>query len=138
LLRKAHKRSTVDVLTARGVLYSRGESYDENRYFSNPGDWPRLAESHRREFIQRTDRGVFSLQAEAILNQSPGYRALAGRGFAIDAASATWSSRSSTAQRPGFPNLSCLGLMSDRVLRRYVPVVPPRGAAVAAERSERG
>ncbi len=25
------------------------------------------------------------------------------------------------AQGPGFPNLSCLGLLSDRVLRRYVP-----------------
>jgi mycobactin lysine-N-oxygenase len=26
------------------------------------------------------------------------------------------------AQGPGFPNLSCLGLLSDRVLRRYVPL----------------
>ena len=26
------------------------------------------------------------------------------------------------AQGPGFPNLSCLGLLSDRVLRRYVTV----------------
>jgi len=25
------------------------------------------------------------------------------------------------AQGPGFPNLSCLGLLSDRILRRYVP-----------------
>jgi mycobactin lysine-N-oxygenase len=32
LLKKWHKRSTVDVLTSRGVLYSRGESYDENRF----------------------------------------------------------------------------------------------------------
>jgi len=24
------------------------------------------------------------------------------------------------AQGPGFPNLSCLGLLSDRILRRYV------------------
>jgi mycobactin lysine-N-oxygenase len=31
LLTKTHKRSTVDVLTARGVLFSRGESYDESR-----------------------------------------------------------------------------------------------------------
>jgi mycobactin lysine-N-oxygenase len=207
LLRKAHKRSTVDVLTARGVLYSRGESYDENRYFSDPGDWPRLAESHRREFIERTDRGVFSLQAEAILNQSPCYRALAGRAAAIDAAErqvvvtvdyggerervaydlvvvaigfdARWFEGllgdrarqlyddalgedglerridldlsvaglspplhlplvAALAQGPGFPNLSCLGLLSDRILRRYVLVVPPASAAVAAERSERG
>jgi len=26
------------------------------------------------------------------------------------------------AQGPGFPNLSCLGLLSDRILRRYVPL----------------
>ena len=205
LLRTAHKRSTVDVLTARGVLYSRGESYDENRYFSDPGEWPRLAESHRREFIERTDRGVFSLQAEAILSQSPGYRALAGRAVAIDAGErqvvvtigygserervaydlvvvaigfdARWFEGllgggarqlfddalgedgldrridldlsvaglspplhlplvAALAQGPGFPNLSCLGLLSDRVLRRYVPLAEP--APLAATRSERG
>src|SRR5258708_11126259 len=79
LLRRMHKRSTVDVLTRRGVLYSRGESYDENRYFSDPSDWPRLAEAHRREFLERTDRGAFSQQAEIVLNQSRGFRALAGR-----------------------------------------------------------
>jgi mycobactin lysine-N-oxygenase len=204
LLRKAHKRSTVDVLTARGVLYSRGESYDENRYFSDPGDWPRLADSHRREFIERTDRGVFSLQAEAILNQSPGYRALAGRAVAIEAGErqvvvtigydnetervaydlvvvaigfdARWFEDllgggarqryddalgedglerridldlsvaglspplhlplvAALAQGPGFPNLSCLGLLSDRILLRYVPLAQP--APVAAARSER-
>ena len=39
------------------------------------------------------------------------------------------------AQGPGFPNLSCLGLLSDRVLRRYVPLQQP--AQIAAERSER-
>jgi mycobactin lysine-N-oxygenase len=39
------------------------------------------------------------------------------------------------AQGPGFPNLSCLGLLSDRVLRRYVPLSEP--AQVAPERRER-
>jgi len=29
------------------------------------------------------------------------------------------------AQGPGFPNLSCLGLLSDRILRRYVGVFAP-------------
>ena len=85
LLKHGHKRSTVDVVTSRGVIYSRGESYDENRFYSDPGDWPRLAESHRREFLERTDRGVFSPQAEAILNQSRGFRTLAGRAVAIEA-----------------------------------------------------
>ena len=38
------------------------------------------------------------------------------------------------AQGPGFPNLSCLGLLSDRVLRRYVPLEEP--ARSAPERRE--
>jgi len=194
LLKKSHRRSTVDVLTSRGVLYSRGESYDENRFYSDPADWTRLAESHRREFLERTDRGVFSVQAEAILNQSRGFRTLAGRAAAIEAGErqiivtieygderervaydlvvvaigfdARWSEAllgdearrrlenalagaplerrigvdlsitdlspplhlpvlAGLAQGPGFPNLSCLGLLSDRILRRYVPIEEP-------------
>jgi mycobactin lysine-N-oxygenase len=204
LLKHAHKRSTVDVLTSRGVLYSRGESFDENRFYSDPGDWPRLAESHRREFLERTDRGVFSLQAEATLNQSRGFRTLAGRAVEIDAGErqvvvtieygaerervaydlvvvaigfdahafrALLGSEAQgrlesalagdelerrievdlsilglspplhlpvlagLAQGPGFPNLSCLGLLSDRVLRRYVALEEP-AARIASERKE--
>ena len=194
LLKKLYKGSTVDVLTSRGVLYSRGESFDENRFYSDPGDWPRLAETHRREFLERTDRGVFSLQAEATLNQSRCFRTLAGRAVAIDPGGrqvlvtieygdeqervvydlvvvaigfeARWfesflgreaSARlvdaladdelerrididlgvdglrprlhlpmlAGLAQGPGFPNLSCLGLLSDRVLRSYVDGLTP-------------
>jgi mycobactin lysine-N-oxygenase len=206
LLKKGHRGSTVDVLTSRGVLYSRGESYDENRFYSDPGDWPRLAESHRREFLERTDRGVFSLQSEAILNQSRGFRTLAGRavdieagerqvvvtieyddeservaydlvvvaiGFDARAFEALLGSEASSrlegavagaeldrrievdlsiagltpplhvpmlaglAQGPGFPNLSCLGLMSDRILRRYVPLEEaPSAARIVSERRE--
>ena len=203
LLKKSHKRSTVDVLTSRGVLYSRGESYDENRFYSDPGDWPRLAESHRREFLERTDRGVFSMQAEAILNHSRGFRTLAGRAAAIEAGDRQvvvtieyddqrervaydlvvvaigfdprWfedllghDARSrleeatgaelerridvdlsiaglspplhlpvlaGLAQGPGFPNLSCLGLLSDRILRRYVPFEEP-ARRIESERRE--
>ena len=44
LMKRSHKHSTVDVLTSRGVLYSRGESYDETA--STPTQptgraWPR-------------------------------------------------------------------------------------------------
>ena len=194
LLAKAHKRSVIDVLTSRGILYSRGESHEENRWYSDPGDWPALAETHRREFLARTDRGVFSQQAEAVLNASRGYRVLAGRAAAIEAGDkqvvvtieygherervaydlvvvaigfyARWFEAlldgearrrlghavagtglerridvdlsvaglspplhlpvlAGLAQGPGFPNLSCLGLLSDRILRRYVPSGPP-------------
>ena len=204
LVKRCHKRSTIDVLTARGVLYSRGESYDENRFYSDPGEWPRLAEAHRREFLQRTDRGVFSLQAEAALNQARGLRTLAGRAAGIEArehdvvvtiaygdelervaydavvvaigfdgrwfeallgedAGARYQDAlgggelervidvdlsvaglapplhlpvmAGLAQGPGFPNLSCLGLLSDRILRRYVPVKDAE--ALVPERRER-
>jgi mycobactin lysine-N-oxygenase len=203
LVKRSHKHSTIDVLTSRGVLYSRGESYDENRFYSDPGDWPRLAEAHRREFLERTDRGVFSLQAEAALNQARGFRTLAGRAAAVEAreqdvivtiaygeelervaydavivaigfdgrwfeallggeASARYRQAlgggelerhigldlsvsglapplhlpvlAGLAQGPGFPNLSCLGLLSDRVLRRYVPVTD--AGALAPQRRE--
>ena len=205
LLKKLHKGSTVDVLTSRGVLYSRGESFDENRFYSDPGDWPRLAETHRREFLERTDRGVFSLQAEATLNQSRSFRTLAGRAVAIDPGGrqvlvtieygdeqervvydlvvvaigfeARWFESllgreargrldnvlagamlerqidvdlsiaglypplhvpllAGLSQGPGFPNLSCLGLLGDRILRRYVPLAEQLPSLVS-ERSDR-
>jgi len=189
LLAKSHKHSVVDLLTSRGILYSRGESYEENRWYSDPGEWPALAEAHRREFLERTDRGVFSQQAEAVFNASRGYRALAGRAVHLEAGErqvvvtieygderervaydlvvvaigfqARWFEGllgaearrrlghavagvgierridvdlsvagltpplhlpvlAGLAQGPGFPNLSCLGLLSDRILRRYV------------------
>ncbi|HKR70214.1 MAG TPA: SidA/IucD/PvdA family monooxygenase [Streptosporangiaceae bacterium] len=191
LAKRCHKRSTIDVLTSRGVLYSRGESYEENRLYSDPGEWPHLAEAHRREFVDRTDRGVFSLQAEDALNQARGLRTLAGRAAEIEArehdvivtiaygderervaydavvvaigfdgrwfeallsdeAAARYREAiagsglervidvdlsvsgltpplhlpvmAGLAQGPGFPNLSCLGLLSDRILHRYVAV----------------
>jgi mycobactin lysine-N-oxygenase len=194
LLSKAHRRSAIDVVASHGILYSRGESYEENRWYSDPGDWPALAESHRREFLERTDRGVFSRQAEAVLNASRGYRALAGWAAAIEAGErqvvvtieygderervaydlvvvaigfrARWFEDllggqarhrlgaalagagierridvdlsvaglspplhlpvlAGLAQGPGFPNLSCLGLTSDRILRRYVTLERP-------------
>jgi mycobactin lysine-N-oxygenase len=39
------------------------------------------------------------------------------------------------AQGPGFPNLSCLGLLSDRILRRYVAAAGAPGPT--PERRER-
>jgi mycobactin lysine-N-oxygenase len=196
--------SSVEVVTPQGVLYSRGESFWENRLYSNPyPEWQTLAESHRREFLKRTDRGVFSLQAESVLNQAEGLRTLAGRvthiepcpyevvvnieyedqrekaaydyvvvamgfdplwfaslltpeaGERIMAAledggkslSPTAVERrigfdlsvegqqpalhlpmlAGLAQGPGFPNLSCLGLLSDRILQTYVLPRPEGG-----------
>ena len=201
LLGKLPKHSSVDVLTSRGVLYSRGESYEENRLYSDPGDWPGLAEAHRREFLVRTDRGrllaagrgdpqpvarlprarraavaiqagerqvvvtieygderehvAYDLVVVAIGFQARWFEGLLGeqarhrldqaaRGRPISSGGSRWTCRSRAcarrctcrwlaglAQGPGFPNLSCLGLLSDRILRRYV--APPEWARPAQE-----
>ncbi len=58
--------SPIDIISPQGVVYSRGESYDENQLFSDPTYWPLLAKEHRTEFVRRTDRAVFSLGAKAV------------------------------------------------------------------------
>jgi mycobactin lysine-N-oxygenase len=206
LLAVLPERSTIELVSDHGVLYSRGESFAENRLYSDPvaAGWQRLAERHRREFLKRTDRGVFSLQVEQVLNQAGAVHTVAGRvthlqpvgakvivevdyeqereriafdwvvvavgfdpmwfwhllGERARAALASAAGGGPTArppsrtaleravghdlavaglhpklhlpvlagvaQGPGFPNLSCLGLLADRVLGAYVR--PARGA----------
>lgn len=86
LLTVLPRGSVVELVTASGVPYTRGEGSWENRLYSNPlPDWPRLAERHRREFLRRTDRGVFSVQAQETLDRLEGLRTLAGRVAHLDA-----------------------------------------------------
>jgi mycobactin lysine-N-oxygenase len=197
----------IEVISPNGVLYSRDEGYEENRMFSDPdgrwamlqgehrhaASWLRLSEEARREFVRRTDRGVFSLHAMKEINQAENVRSVLGtarsmqataegvsvdveyagnterdtydyvvvaRGFqplwftslfdartaallgektaafdqrvversiAEDLAIQNFAPRlhlpmlAGVSQGPGFPNLSCLGLLSDRVLHPYIP-----------------
>ncbi len=53
----------VDIINRHGAVYSRGEGFDENRFFSNPDEWLEMDEAYRAEFIHHTDRGVFSVDA---------------------------------------------------------------------------
>ncbi|HSO00621.1 MAG TPA: SidA/IucD/PvdA family monooxygenase [Candidatus Nanopelagicales bacterium] len=71
----------VDVISPMGMTYSRGESYRENRLYSNPehGRWRELSEQDRRRFIHRTDRGVFSLDAVRTLDRAERVDILPGR-----------------------------------------------------------
>ena len=200
LLNVLPEGSVIELVSDHGVLYTRGESFTENRLYSDPAaaGWQRLAERHRREFLKRTDRGVFSVQVEDVLNRAEAVRTVAGRvthlepveakvvvevdyeqereriafdwvvvavgfdplGFwpllgeraraaLADAAGGpvgrlparTALERAigddlavtgltprlhvpvlaGVAQGPGFPNLSCLGLLADRVLGAYAP-----------------
>jgi mycobactin lysine-N-oxygenase len=195
----------IEVISPYGVIYSRDEGFEENRLFSDPdgrlasiyGDhqhaanWLQLSERDRREFVRRTDRGVFSLKAMEEISNAENVRSVLGtvrrihandttvrvdseydgkmkhdeydyvvvaRGFdalwfrqlldegtharlagvtqsfdgrAIEhAITADLSLDGFTpklhvpmlaaiAQGPGFPNLSCLGLLADRILASY-------------------
>jgi mycobactin lysine-N-oxygenase len=195
----------IEVISPYGVIYSRDEGFEENRLFSDPdgrlasllgehqheANWLQLSERDRREFVRRTDRGVFSLKAMKELSSAQNVRSVLGsvrridahdtsvgveseydgkmkhdeydylvvaRGFdalwfrhLLDAvtharlAELTQSFDGRTVERailedlslngfmpklhlpmlagiaqgPGFPNLSCLGLLADRILASY-------------------
>jgi mycobactin lysine-N-oxygenase len=195
--------SSIEIISPNGVPFSRGESFEESRLFSNPGtEWQRLSVHHRREFVRRTDRGVFSMQAQEQIDRAENVRTLAGQATEVDARdehvllevrygdetervaydyvviaigfnplsfisllepetrrrlgelTENWSGShielnvgfdlslegidpplhlpmlAGVAQGPGFPNLSCLGLLSDRILSSYTRLPPE----VVAER----
>jgi mycobactin lysine-N-oxygenase len=195
----------LEVISPYGVVYSRDEGFEENRLFSDPdgklanlygshrhaANWLQLSEGDRREFLRRTDRGVFSHQAMKEISNAENVRSVLGivrriqandttvrvdseydgkmhhdeydyvvvaRGFDtlwfrdlldedthIRMAEVTRSFDARTiehaiaedlslegftpklhlpmlaglAQGPGFPNLSCLGLLADRILAAY-------------------
>ena len=70
LLELGHPGMELDLISPVGMIYSRGESFFENRVYSNPdnANWKDLEQQHRKEFVRRTDLGVFSLAAVQKLN----------------------------------------------------------------------
>jgi hypothetical protein len=182
------KTVRIDLINRHGAVFTRGESYDENRHFSDPADWPLLSEPHRAEIIKRTDRGVFSRSTKEIIDNTdivkprigevtsimafgsdihvfldgckervPYKHVIVALGFdylsftkflshdlglsdhrevekriTTDLSVQGISPKlhipmaAGLAQGPGFPNLSCLGLLSDRILQPYC--TPPDGA----------
>ncbi len=190
----------VDVISPLAMNYSRGESYVENHVYTDPfqANWFQLTVENRRDFIQRTDRGVFSVQIKRQLDEMECLEIIPGRLTAIEVDSLqqlmatvqygeasekreynyivfaigfdpwgwfeeilTVEARerikarldisaltdsnlemriteslslenvrpflhlpmlSAVSQGPGFPNLSCLGHLSDQVLSAYVPL----------------
>lgn len=200
LVQRSQVKHQLTIVSPTGVTYSRGESFRENRLYTDPdaSNWAMLTPAHRREFIRRTDRGVFSQHAMQTLDRAENLELVAGRlasvhlcplghpilGLSYDEQSWTlpcdrailalgtdplgplrnWlddagrrflcehlqhenlsaeaveanidyhlSLRnlkpglhlpmlSGFAQGPGFPNLSCLGRVADRILSAYVPL----------------
>lgn len=199
LVQRAQVKHQLTIVSPTGVTYSRGESFRENRLYTDPdvSNWAMLTPAHRREFIRRTDRGVFSQNAIQVLDRADNLELVAGRLVQVEigndrpALSLTYDEQSWTlpcdrailalgtdplaqvqnwlspgclqrvcsasqfaqfnhecvesaidyhlalrnltprlhlpmlagfAQGPGFPNLSCLGRVSDRILSAYVPL----------------
>lgn len=60
----------IDIIYRGGAVFSRGESYAENHRFTDPSGWTNLALKEREEFIQRTDRGVFSVAANEVIDEA--------------------------------------------------------------------
>ena len=68
-----HRRMdlTIDLIVPSAMCYSRGESYVENHVYTDPfqSNWTTWTREDRTNFIQRTDRGVFSVSAKQYLDQ---------------------------------------------------------------------
>lgn len=60
----------IDIIAPVAMSYSRGESYVENHMYTDPfkGNWHELTYADRRTFIERTDRGVFSIATKKELD----------------------------------------------------------------------
>ncbi|HLJ99387.1 MAG TPA: SidA/IucD/PvdA family monooxygenase [Streptosporangiaceae bacterium] len=194
LLEVLDPSAQIELVSTEGVLFTRGESFTESHMYTDPAAWLQLPERQRRAFIRRTDRGVFSVGVQSVLDQADRVHTVLGRVRRVhpvdDAAEveideghethrvrydlvvtaigfdAMWwlplftkaahaavaeavgtSGRveardversigfnlsvenlvpalhlpvlAGPAQGPGFPNLSCLGLLADRVLLPY-------------------
>ena len=78
-------RFAIDIVSKEGIIYTRGESYEENRLFSDPGGWLEFPSEVRRKFVTRTDRGVFSVANKATINKSYAVRTITGTVETIEA-----------------------------------------------------
>ncbi len=74
----------IDIINQQGTIFTRGESYNENRLFTHPGQWRQLVEPIRNEIIKRTDRGVFSPAAQVRLSQSERIKTIPGRVISLE------------------------------------------------------
>lgn len=81
LVEMCSSRVDIDIYSPLGMAYSRGESFRENCVYSDParGQWGMLTPQHRRDFIHRTDRGVFSQGSNEVLDRARNLQILPGR-----------------------------------------------------------
>lgn len=72
------RETPIDIVSKDGIVYTRGESHDENRLYSQPERWLEFPNPVRKEFVKRTDRGVFSVTNKETLNRTYGVETIAG------------------------------------------------------------
>lgn len=80
-LGSAHHVEAVDIISPLAMNYSRGESYVENHVYTDPfqANWFGLTVENRKDFIQRTDRGVFSIVVKKQLDEMDCLEIIPGR-----------------------------------------------------------
>ncbi|MCX4529302.1 lysine N(6)-hydroxylase/L-ornithine N(5)-oxygenase family protein [Streptomyces sp. NBC_01551] len=79
------KKCYIKIISETGVVYSRGESYDEKRHYSNPKGWQHFSPENREKFIDHTLRGVFSVEAKSRINSATNIETTQGHVESIDA-----------------------------------------------------
>lgn len=79
LLEVLDPSADIELVSTEGALFTRGESFTENHMYSDPAAWLQLPERQRRAFIRRTDRGVFSVGVQSILDQADRVHTVLGR-----------------------------------------------------------
>lgn len=62
-----HSIPRISIISPRSTVYTRGEGFFENRMYSNAHRWSELPLLERKDFISRTDRGVFSARSQTQL-----------------------------------------------------------------------
>lgn len=69
-LGRANPRIDIEIISPHAMTFSRGESYAENHVYTDPfqSHWLQLTPADRRNFVRRTDRGVFSIAAKQELD----------------------------------------------------------------------
>ena len=82
---------------------SRGESFLENRVFSNPDEveWTALDQKTRRDFVKHSDRGVFDPPSLAAIAYDDRCRFVTGRVTDVGAAAAAQGVRLGTSRPKG-------------------------------------
>ncbi|MHA3020807.1 NADPH-dependent L-lysine N(6)-monooxygenase MbtG [Mycobacterium sp. BMJ-28] len=74
-----HRISTITVISPQVTLFTRGEGYFENALYSDPTHWDGLTLAEKRDAMNRTDRGVFSVRVQEGLLADDRIRHLRGR-----------------------------------------------------------